>query len=252
MPTPGYTRNIMLTGYWPPTNDMVRRFSTSSDQNPKGWIGKNWQNTSYDIYSFFPEFPEWTEESGFPSSSARRGVGDLQVDYQATSSDFWRLATQLRPCAIVTTSWNNVPQTWKLEERETNHDNWVTRNVAPSPPMPSPPDPSIPAGATRDSTLPISAIFDAVRVLDDVDLLIHTGPAGSGNFLSGFVAYLGIWYQALNASGHSPNRCVAAGHIHVGDPSHEVSYQDHVKQLEKALNATLKAVIEHVNRILPS
>ena len=31
--------NIMLTGYWPPTNDMLRKFSTNQKQNPDGWEG---------------------------------------------------------------------------------------------------------------------------------------------------------------------------------------------------------------------
>jgi hypothetical protein len=52
-----YTNNILLTGYWPPTNEMVRRFSTSTVQNPDGWIGGNWEGRGYNVYSFFPEFP---------------------------------------------------------------------------------------------------------------------------------------------------------------------------------------------------
>ena len=30
---------IVITGYWPPTNEMIRPFSTDPDQNPDGWIG---------------------------------------------------------------------------------------------------------------------------------------------------------------------------------------------------------------------
>ena len=28
-----FSHNIMLTGYWPPTNEMLRQFSINSDQN---------------------------------------------------------------------------------------------------------------------------------------------------------------------------------------------------------------------------
>ena len=52
-----YTNNIMITGYWPPTNEMVRHFSNNPVQNPGGWVGGNWEGRGYDIYAFFPEFP---------------------------------------------------------------------------------------------------------------------------------------------------------------------------------------------------
>ena len=44
---------IVLTGYWPPTNSMLREFSTSTTQNPGPWIGSDWEGRGYDIYSFF-------------------------------------------------------------------------------------------------------------------------------------------------------------------------------------------------------
>ena len=53
----GHTNNILITGYWPPTNEMVRHFSTDPVQNPLGWMGDNWEGRGYNIYSFFPEFP---------------------------------------------------------------------------------------------------------------------------------------------------------------------------------------------------
>src|SRR6188474_964335 len=34
---------ILLTGYWPPTNEMIRHFSTDPVQNPGGWMGSNWE-----------------------------------------------------------------------------------------------------------------------------------------------------------------------------------------------------------------
>ncbi len=55
-----FTNNILITGYWPPTNEMIRRFSTSATQNPTGWIGENWEGRGYNVHSFFPEFPGGT------------------------------------------------------------------------------------------------------------------------------------------------------------------------------------------------
>ncbi|MEI2701478.1 MAG: hypothetical protein V9E83_03645 [Baekduia sp.] len=78
----------MITGYWPPTNWMVSRFSTSSELNPDGWIGGNWEGRGYDVYSYFPTFnpddaPNWG-----------KGTGDFEVDYQDTSADWQRIVNR--------------------------------------------------------------------------------------------------------------------------------------------------------------
>lgn len=49
-----HTNNILLTGYWPPTNEMLRDWSTNPAQNPNGWAGGNWEGLGYDVYSYFP------------------------------------------------------------------------------------------------------------------------------------------------------------------------------------------------------
>ena len=67
------TTNIMLTGYWPPSNEMLRKFSTDPNQNPGGWQGENWEGRGYNIYAYFPEFPGGT-------GSNPKGEGDLEVD----------------------------------------------------------------------------------------------------------------------------------------------------------------------------
>ena len=46
---------ILITGYWPPTNEMIRDFSQNPDLNPTGWIGDDWESRGYDVVSFFPE-----------------------------------------------------------------------------------------------------------------------------------------------------------------------------------------------------
>ena len=47
---------ILLLGYWPPSNEAVRRFSRNPLLNPEGWIGENWEESGYDIISYFPSF----------------------------------------------------------------------------------------------------------------------------------------------------------------------------------------------------
>jgi hypothetical protein len=39
VPVQAANRAIMLTGYWAPTNEMLRQFSQNQDQNPGGWKG---------------------------------------------------------------------------------------------------------------------------------------------------------------------------------------------------------------------
>ena len=34
---------ILLTGYWPPTNEMIRHFSQNQNLNSEGWQGENQQ-----------------------------------------------------------------------------------------------------------------------------------------------------------------------------------------------------------------
>jgi len=65
------TPNIMITGYWPPTNEMLRQFSNNPAQNPNGWVGGDWEGRGYNIYAFFPEFPQ----------GLGKGEGDFEVDY---------------------------------------------------------------------------------------------------------------------------------------------------------------------------
>ena len=102
-----HTNNILLTGYWPPTNEAVRHFSTNPLQNPDGWVGEDWEGLGYDVYSFFPEFPEGVDVDP-------RGVGDFEVDYQDTSEDWWRITAEIEPVAIITFSAGS-DNLWELE-----------------------------------------------------------------------------------------------------------------------------------------
>ena len=65
---------IVVTGFWPPTNEMIRHFSQNLDLNPEGRIGDDWEGRGYDIVSFFPEF------SDPECDNCGQGYGDLEVD----------------------------------------------------------------------------------------------------------------------------------------------------------------------------
>lgn len=206
----GPTRNVLLTGYWPPTNEMLRRFSTSPDLNPDGWQGQDWHGHGYDVHAFFPEF----EEDGPPYGA---GTGDFRVDYQDTSSDWWRITDDLRPIAIITFSRGSSTHHWEVEAFAENHDSWHPDYEDPRQPTPSPPDDSVPPGHKRWSTLPTERIVDEVdrAGIADVDAYLDDW-ASAGDFLSEYIAYHGMWYQALQSEGRLHGRCIAAGHIHVG------------------------------------
>ena len=233
-PRPGFTRNIMLTGYWPPTNDMLRLFSTDTEKNPEGWAGRNWEGRGYDLHAFFPEFDAYPDD--------KVGSGDLQVDYQSTSEDFWRIAGELRPCAIITFS-RTRQHAWVIERIQRNLAEWRDDFRAPHQPTPAPPDKSLRAGGVRASTLPLRAIEEAVNDAAIPGLDACIGADGGGGFLSEYIAYHGVWYQALHAGKWSPRRCVAAGHVHVGAFPTAAA--------REAAQITVRTVIDHIARLLP-
>lgn len=252
----GYTRNIMLTGYWPPTNDMLRSFSTDLLKNPDGWLGRNWRGRGYDIYAYFPEFRDWPSDL--------RGDGDFQVDYQRTSTDFWRIVEEIHPCAIITFSATGpVSQRWEIERYQRNLEEWLLFLHVHEPPNPSPPDASVAPDTVRESTLPMESIAQAVNASGIYT--VYTPAAFidegfGGGYVSEFIAYHGVWYQALHRSVSSPHRCVAAGHIHVGTETNQSgvpwgptteSYDNQVLKAEQVTAITLEQVIDHVTELLP-
>jgi hypothetical protein len=228
---------ILLTGYWPPSNEAVRRFSPDPVQNPQGWLGSNWEGRGYDIYAYFPEF------SPPNCTSCGTGSGDLMVDYQDTSADFWPIANALQPIAVMTFSRSSSTLNWEVEMNQYNRASWVNDYVAPVQPTPAPPDASVPAGTLRLSTLPVQEIVDDVN---DANAGLNSFVCLSGNgggFVSEFIAYHGVWYQALHASSLDPAWCVAAGHIHVG---RNIPWT----QAQRAAEISLRTLLRHVDRTL--
>jgi len=231
-----YTNNIMLTGYWPPTNEMLRRFSPNPEQNPNGWIGEDWEGRGYDIYAFFPEFPD----------GLGRGVGDFEVDYQDTSADFWRVVGELHPVAIITFGRGSPGRNWEVEWRTRNLLEWIDDYDEPRQPTPAPPDDSVPPDYIRYSPLPMEEIVDAVNAAQDelnIDAFVdYTGFAGA--FLCEYIGYHASWYHDLHADPSDPYWNVAAGHIHVGASLRR-------RASRAATEITLRELIAYVDSVVP-
>ena len=70
----------------------------------------------------FPEFPPDGNPMNDPfGSDGWVGSGDLKVDYQDTSADFWRLMDTYQPHIVVTTSRGGSIG-WEVEAVEGGHD----------------------------------------------------------------------------------------------------------------------------------
>lgn len=232
-----FTRNIMITGYWPPTNEQVRRYSTNPDQNPGGWLGENWNDSGYDVYSFFPEFPQ----------GVGRGVGDFEVDYQDTMADWDRIVAEVNPVAIITFSRGARGRNWEIEGRLQMHapEDWENDFSEPAlPDLSMPIFEDLVPGEYYESTLPTEAIRQAVL---DAGVIpnVFIDQAGGGAFLSEFIGLLGTRHQLLNGGPDAVNRTFAAGHIHVGITTS-------VTAASAATDATLGALTEYLDTVIPA
>jgi hypothetical protein len=199
---------ILLCGYWPPSNECIRPFSRNELFNPNGWIGENWEDSGYDIVSFFPNFtPPDCDNCG-------QGNGDLEVDYQDTSDDWWNIVDSINPIAIITFSRGYIDYSWEMEWKYYNSINWVPDFTPPTLPTPSPPDSTWPTNSPRFSSLPLDSI---VAAIDSANLGLNPYidySNGAGNYLSEFLGYHGVWYKAQMDSADVP--CYTVGHVHVG------------------------------------
>ena len=199
---------ILVTGFWPPTNEMIRHFSQDTLLNPNAWVGENWENSGYDIISYFPEF------SDPDCLSCGQGYGDFEVDYQDTSEDFWPIVNSHDPLAIITFSRGYMDQSWELEFNYYNRTNWYNDYTSPFQPTPNPPDQDQVPFFIRNSNLPMNDIMDAINNLD-IGLNSYIDINGDpGSFVSEFMGFHGVWYRDINQ--FEDNNCIAAGHVHVG------------------------------------
>ena len=199
---------IVVTGFWPPTNEMIRHFSQDINLNPNGWQGEDWQGSGYDIISFFPEFdvPD--------CDNCGQGFGDFEVDYQDTSGDFWSIIGEINPVTIITFSRGYIDESWELEFNYYNRTNWYNDYTNPFLPTPNPPDSDAPVGFLRNSNLPKQEIMDNINS-SELGLNSYIDIEGHpGAFVSEFMGFHGVWYRDLYQFDNNP--CYLAGHVHVG------------------------------------
>lgn len=217
-----HTNNIMLTGFWNPTGQMMQHYSTNKWLNPGGWLGGNWNGTGYDVHAFFPTPGTYN--------------GTFEVDYQKTRSDFENITNTLKPIAIISFGWGTGP--WEIEYNARNLGTWVPDTVPPTQPTPNPPDGTVTVNYVRHSTLPVDEIADAVNSSTKIKAWVDY-PGDPGMYLCEFIAYLGMWYREEHGYPDDPDYCAAAGFIHVAGGLD-------LAECMKALNVTLQTVIDSI------
>ena len=195
-------RAILLTGYWPPTNEMLRPFSQNPDQNPSDWEGLNWEGAGYDVYAYFPEFA---------NSDDAVGTGDFKVDYEDTKADFDRVTQQLKPVAIISFGRGQGP--WEIE---VNFPDYY----------------KISDGKTYHGTLPGKVIAKQVNQNTPVRAWVDA-KGDAGNFLCGYIGHLGARYRT------SHPEVQATGFIHV---SGDLSLLNARLALEETLRALIESL----------
>ena len=226
---------VLVTGFWPPTNEMIRHFSQSPDLNPNGWVGDNWEDRGYDVVGYFPQF------ENPDCSNCGMGYGDLEVDYQDTSEDFWRIIDDIKPVGIITFSRGFNNNSWELESNVSNWVTWVADYTQPYFPTPSPPDDSVPNNHNRGTALPITLIEEALDN-SDIDVNCYIDQNGnSGQFLSEFMGYHGMWYHQSSLDTNWP--CMLGGHIHVGG-------QLSTRAATDAAELTIEVVLGYLDELL--
>ena len=232
--------NFLITGYWPPTNEMLRQWSRNADQNPGEWVGENWEGRGYNVYAFFPEFPGGT-------TSNPKGDGDFEVDYQDTSADWFPLLEKVRPIGITTHSRGGTSRGWKLEGGNGAYFTtyWTADYLTPYKPTSEMPIYYEPHNNQRWSSLPMQDIVDAVAAVfstAQVDPFVST--FDESKFLSNCIGYHGNWWRDEHIDPNDPIRCYVGGHIHVGT-SMEVIYATMSTEI------SLRVTLSHVDTLRP-
>lgn len=199
-------RNVIITGYWPPSNQMLTDFSQDKELNPTGWQGNNWKGLGYHVYAFFPLFSGGTE-------SNPKGEGDFEVDYQDTLMDFQRITGEYKPIAIICYGIGKGP--WEIEEDAVVHSRWHDDYVPPTQPDINWLKEVLKDGAGH-STLPTEAIAEAVN---NADIGVHAWvdkEGDAGDFLCDYITCLATAYQQSHNEPMQKDYCAAAGFIHLG------------------------------------
>lgn len=225
-------RNVVLTGYWPVTNEMLREFCTDPIINPDGWKGKNWKSMGYDVYAFFPTFPANPYQNP-------KGDGVLEVDYQDTFADFEAILAKYKPIAIICYGMGQGP--WEIERRAVVRDRWSPDYLDPKLPDEKSLETMSLAGKTYSTTLPAEQIEMTVNGVDLGVKAFIDEQGDPGDFLCNYIACLAMGHQKEHDNPEKTDYCAAAGFIHVGPG---VS----LEQARKAQELTLEAVLRGIEK----
>ncbi len=223
-------RNILITGYWPPTNEMLRQWSPSPTQNPGHWTGENWEGRGFNLHAHFPEFPGGT-------TTNPKGNGDFEVDYQDTFADFNSLLSVLKPVAVISFSRANTQIGWEMEPAYTRFRLPGETTQVPGRTIPTytqdyagnryPTEvANVPLGDIRVSNLPMQRVVNAVDAAftsTQIDPFVAAyNPQNpnsfdfAGSFLSGYLPFLAARHRDANNDPTNPFALMMSGHIHVG------------------------------------
>lgn len=221
------SKNIVLTGFWHPTNEMLRIFSAHPTTNPDGWQGANWRGLGYDIFSFFPE-----AEAG----NRGTGAGNFRVDFASVYNDFIHVTEAFLPIAIL--GFGFAP--YANLRFETNYpakfQKWFESGEIPSvvgEKICYPIADSLKTSKTFYSSLPVKKIKSKVDslMLSNFQTEIND-PGDPGEYLCAFLSYLLGWHHAEH-----PETNQMAGFIHA---------QGQISDLKQALEVTLREVISKI------
>lgn len=267
-----YKKNILLVGYWPPTNLMLKQFSRSPRQNGGTYAGKNWKGLGYNIIAVFPDFDEGDVfEYNHVGPEYPVGSGFFKVDYQDTYRDFVWCTEYYKPCAIISFSrmgdWEEIVlepghmvcEEWSSDKRFPTQPSkkWSTR---PSKRFSALSNNRIPyssnhflglgrAGTYLQGSLPRDKIVEAATKRGELDgIRIHAAGTleTTGDFLSNYIGALGAKYKKDHGYAEQGYQCRASGHVHVGGGTpvekvkifSEVAICETIKHIDKSLNST--------------
>jgi hypothetical protein len=251
-----YTKNILLTGYWPPSNQMLKQFSRSRIQNEGAYAGRNWEGLGYNIIAFFPDFNENDVFEYNPDGPEFPvGTGYFKVDYQDTYRDFIWCTEYYKPCAII--SFSRMGD-WEEIVLEPGH--MVCEEWSHDKSFPTQPGKSIPyslnhftglgeAGTYLPGSLPKTKIVEAANNTPELDgLRIRASGTleTTGDFLSNYIGALGAKYKKDHSYSETGYQCRVSGHVHVGGGTpvekakvfSEVALRETIKYIDRFLNST--------------
>ncbi|MDH7507001.1 MAG: hypothetical protein QHH15_04345 [Candidatus Thermoplasmatota archaeon] len=222
-------RNIMLTGFWQPTSQMIARFSTDTFVNPEGWQGENWENLGYDIYAFVAK--EYYDNHG-----------TWEWKYKQIWEEFWNITNQVHPIAIIGFGQGAKENTWNIENKAVNWVRWYPDEEGLQP-EPNPPDDTVKPGYIRFTSLPIYEIEKAVNKNTSIKAEInHLG--NPGFYFCGYLSYLQLWYKSQHSDPNDEFYCKAAGWIHVNK---SIALNECIKATNMTIIKTVEKIKKNVN-----